>query len=69
MRTINPARIYTRHEYCQILNEAYRNADCCENVRIDTISRNMNFNTYRIHFYDTDCEFIDFTINVSTRPY
>ena len=37
MRTINPSRIYTRHEYCQILNEAYREADCRENVRVDIV--------------------------------
>lgn len=67
MRTINPERIYNRHEYCQILNEAYRNADDRENVRIDTVSRNDNVNTYRIHFYDYDCELVDFVINVRSH--
>ena len=67
MRTINSERIYNRHEFCQILNEAYRDADDPENVRIDTVSRNDNFNIYRIHFYDYDCELIDFTINVHSH--
>lgn len=67
MRTINSECIYNRHEFCQILNEAYRDADDPENVRIDTVSRNDNFNIYRIHFYDYDCELIDFTINVRSH--
>ena len=64
MRTINPSRIYTRHKYCQILNEAYREADCRENVRVDIVFHYDRITIYRIHFYDIDCELVDFRITV-----
>lgn len=71
MRTINPSRVYTRHEYCQILNEAYRSADDSENVRVEVAFHYDNMTIYRIHFYDIDGEFVDFRItvcNLQTLP-
>lgn len=67
MRTINPYRIYSCHEFVQIMNEIYKNADDAENVRTRTISSENGISTIHISYYEIDCEFIEFNIKVRTH--